>query len=83
MIATLATLPVHPESVPIKMLVRAAVTPLADAAPLDPIEFACTIVVARIAMPRSMVRLSGRSCNRSPPLPHYRNDASSRASRLL
>jgi biotin synthase len=58
MIATLANLPVHPESVPINMLVRVAGTPLADAPTLDPIEFVRTIAVARIAMPRSVVRLS-------------------------
>jgi biotin synthase len=58
MIQTLANLPVHPESVPINMLVRVAGTPLAEAAPLDTIEFVRTIAVARITMPRSMVRLS-------------------------
>jgi biotin synthase len=58
MIQTLANLPVHPESVPINMLVRVAGTPLADAAPLHPIEFVRTIAAARITMPRSMVRLS-------------------------
>ena len=58
MIQTLANLPVHPESVPINMLVRVAGTPLADAAPLDTIEFVRTIAVARITMARSMVRLS-------------------------
>jgi biotin synthase len=58
MIAALANLPAHPESVPINMLVRVGGTPLADATPLDPIEFVRTIAVARIAMPRSMVRLS-------------------------
>jgi len=58
MIQTLANLPVHPESVPINMLVRVAGTPLADAPPLDTIEFVRTIAVARITMPRSMVRLS-------------------------
>jgi biotin synthase len=58
MIATLAALPVHPESVPINMLVRVAGTPLADQPPLDPFEFVRTIAVARITMPRSMVRLS-------------------------
>ena len=58
MIETLANLPAHPESVPINMLVRVAGTPLADIPPLDPIEFVRTIAVARIAMPRSMVRLS-------------------------
>jgi biotin synthase len=58
MVATLANLPVHPESVPINMLVRVAGTPLADAPALDPLEFVRTVAVARIAMPRSMVRLS-------------------------
>jgi biotin synthase len=58
MIVSLASLPVHPESVPINMLVKVAGTPLADAGALDPIEFVRTIAVARIAMPRSVVRLS-------------------------
>lgn len=58
MIAALANLPVQPESVPINMLVRVAGTPLADAPALDPLEFVRTIAVARITMPRSMVRLS-------------------------
>jgi biotin synthase len=58
MIVALATLPVHPESVPINLLVRVAGTPLADAPPLDAIEFVRTVAVARIAMPASMVRLS-------------------------
>ncbi len=58
MIVSLASLPVHPESVPINMLVRVAGTPLAEEAALDPIEFVRTIAVARIAMPRSVVRLS-------------------------
>jgi biotin synthase len=58
MIATLASLPVHPESVPINMLVKVAGTPLDNEAALDPIEFVRTIAVARIAMPRSVVRLS-------------------------
>src|SRR5206468_5087653 len=62
MIVALANLPVHPESVPINMLVRVEGTPLAsDAAGravLDPIDFVRTIAVARITMPKSMVRLS-------------------------
>jgi biotin synthase len=58
MIATLASLPAHPESVPINMLVRVAGTPLADQPPLDPFEFVRTIAVARVTMPRSVVRLS-------------------------
>ena len=58
MIATLASLPVHPESVPINMLVQVAGTPLATGAALDPLDFVRTIAVARITMPNSVVRLS-------------------------
>ncbi|HYP11863.1 MAG TPA: biotin synthase BioB [Xanthobacteraceae bacterium] len=58
MIAALASLPAHPESVPINMLVRVAGTPLGDQPALDPFEFVRTIAVARITMPRSVVRLS-------------------------
>ena len=60
MVHALATLPVHPESVPINLLVQVEGTPLAGekSAALDPIEFVRTIAVARITMPRSMVRLS-------------------------
>jgi len=55
---TLATLPVHPESVPINQLVRVPGTPLNNAPPLDPFDFVRTIAVARILMPRAHVRLS-------------------------
>jgi len=55
---TLATLPAHPDSVPINRLVRVAGTPLAEEKELDPFEFVRTIAVARIVMPQSMVRLS-------------------------
>jgi biotin synthase len=58
MIVTLASLPEHPESVPINMLVRVAGTPLASESSLEPLEFVRTIAVARITMPRSVVRLS-------------------------
>jgi biotin synthase len=58
MIAVLATLPVHPESVPINMLVQVAGTPLAALGKLDPIDFVRAIAVTRIAMPASIVRLS-------------------------
>jgi biotin synthase len=58
MIATLASLPAHPESVPVNMLVRVEGTPLGGNAALDPLEFVRTIAVARIAMPASVVRLS-------------------------
>jgi biotin synthase len=55
---TLATLPSHPESVPINQLVRVAGTPLADTAALDPFDFVRMVAVARILMPRAHVRLS-------------------------
>jgi biotin synthase len=58
MIATLASLPVHPESVPINMLVRVEGTPLAQTIAIEPLDFVRTIAVARITMPASMVRLS-------------------------
>jgi biotin synthase len=63
-IYTLATLPQHPESVPVNALVPVkgtvlgnmlADTPLAK---IDDIEFVRTVAAARITMPRSMVRLS-------------------------
>jgi biotin synthase len=54
----LANLPVHPESVPINMLVKVAGTPMAEQADLDPFEFIRTIAVARLMMPKSYVRLS-------------------------
>jgi biotin synthase len=58
MIATLAALPEHPESVPINLLVRVEGTPLARNDDVDPIEFVRTIAAARITMPASVVRLS-------------------------
>jgi biotin synthase len=58
MLVTLANLPVHPESVPINMLVHVAGTPLADAPKLDPLDFVRTIAVARICLLASVVRLS-------------------------
>jgi biotin synthase len=58
MIVALATLPVHPESVPINMLMRVEGTPLGGSQPIDPLDFVRTIAVARITMPASMVRLS-------------------------
>jgi len=58
MIVTLATLPAHPESVPINLLVRVAGVPLAEEASLDPFDLVRTVAVARITMPRSVVRLS-------------------------
>jgi len=58
LLQTLANLPSHPDSVPINRLVQVAGTPLDGTAELDPFEFVRTIAVARLLMPRSMVRLS-------------------------
>lgn len=58
MLHTLATLPEHPQSVPINMLVKVEGTPFAGLQDLDTLEFVRTIAVARILMPRSYVRLS-------------------------
>lgn len=65
----LATLPEHPESVPINALVAVEGTPLGDAAAdeevesdnianVDAFDMARMIATARIVMPRTMVRLS-------------------------
>jgi biotin synthase len=58
LIAALANLDPYPESVPINQLVKVPGTPLADAPDLDPLEFVRTIAVTRIAMPKTVVRLS-------------------------
>ena len=58
MLVTLANLPEPPESVPINMLIPIPGSRLADAEPVDPIEFVRTIALARILMPRTHVRLS-------------------------
>jgi biotin synthase len=55
---TLATLPQHPESVPINQLVQVEGTPLNGLPPLDPLELVRTIATARLLMPRSYLRLS-------------------------
>lgn len=63
-IHALATLERHPESVPVNALVPVKGTVLGDIlhdvpdAKIDDIEFVRTVAVARITMPRSMVRLS-------------------------
>jgi biotin synthase len=58
MLRTLALLRPQPESVPINALVPAEGTPLADRAPVPPIELVRMIATARILMPKSRVRLS-------------------------
>jgi biotin synthase len=58
LIAQLAGLDPYPESVPINNLVQVEGTPLHGTEPIDPLEFVRTIAVARITMPKAMVRLS-------------------------
>ncbi len=55
---TLATLPAHPDSLPINDLMPIPGTPLGDSEPLDGLEFVRTIAVARLVCPKSVVRLS-------------------------
>ena len=54
----LANLPEHPESVPINNLVQVEGTPLHGTERLDPLELVRCIAVARVLMPRSVIRLS-------------------------
>jgi len=68
LLQTLANLPAHPESVPINRLVQVEGTPLAGTALLDPFEFVRTIAVARLLMPKSMVRLSAGRAEMSDEL---------------
>lgn len=58
MLHTLATLPEHPDSVPINALVRVKGTPLENNAKTDHWDMVRMIATARILMPRTMVRLS-------------------------
>ena len=58
LLVQLANQEIHPESVPINMLVRVEGTPLAQGDSVDPHEFVRLIATARIMMPKSMVRLS-------------------------
>lgn len=68
LLQTLANLPEHPGSVPINRLVQVQGTPLHGTALLDPFEFVRTIAVARILMPKSVVRLSAGRAEMSEEL---------------
>ncbi len=68
LLQTLANLSEHPGSVPINRLVQVAGTPLHGTALLDPFEFVRTIAVARILMPKSVVRLSAGRAEMSEEL---------------
>ena len=58
LLMALANLPAHPQSVPINLLVQVEGTPMAEMETLDPLDFVRTSAVARLMMPKSMVRLS-------------------------
>jgi len=64
---TLATLPAHPESVPINALVAVKGTPLEDQKPVEIWEMVRMIGTARIVMPKAMVRLSAGRVRFSMP----------------
>lgn len=58
LLQTLATLPEHPESVPVNALVRVKGTPLESQPKVSVWEMVRMIATARIVMPASMIRLS-------------------------
>ncbi len=62
LLQALATLPEHPDSLPVNALVPVAGTPLGEKVrregEIDPIEFVRTVAVARLVCPASVVRLS-------------------------
>jgi biotin synthase len=67
MLKTLATLPDHPESVPINALVRVKGTPLEDNPKVDIWDMVRMIATARLLMPKTMVRLSAGRTEMSIP----------------
>ena len=67
MLHTLATLPEHPESVPVNALVRIKGTPLENNPKVDIWDMVHMIATARILMPKAMVRLSAGRAEMSIP----------------
>jgi biotin synthase len=65
MIATLASLSAHPESVPINLLMQVEGTPVSKGQRTDPLDFIRVVAAARITMPASVVRLSAGRENMS------------------
>ncbi|MFY0686864.1 MAG: biotin synthase BioB [Cyclobacteriaceae bacterium] len=65
MIHTLATMPQHPESVPVNALVAVEGTPLENQPKVPVWDMARMIATARIAMPKAQVRLSAGRVNMS------------------
>ena len=58
LLQALATLPAHPDSLPVNDLMPIQGTPLADSPPVDALEFIRVIAVARLVCPKTVVRLS-------------------------
>ncbi|MCD1618020.1 biotin synthase BioB [Salipiger marinus] len=59
MLVTLATLPAHPDSVPVNLWTKVEGVPVQSrAAPVDPFALVRCVALARILMPASVVRLS-------------------------
>jgi biotin synthase len=54
----LATLPAHPESLPVNALVPIPGTPLGESTPVDGLEFVRTVAVARLVCPKAVVRIA-------------------------
>ena len=54
----LATMPAHPESLPVNALVPIPGTPLGDSMPVDGLEFVRTVAVARLVCPKAVVRIA-------------------------
>ena len=54
----LATLPEHPQSLPINDLMPIPGTPLGGSTPVEPLEFVRMIAVARLVCPKSVVRIA-------------------------
>jgi biotin synthase len=66
LLQTLATLPEHPESVPVNALVANSGTPLESSKPVAIWDMCRMIATARVVMPRTMVRLSAGRVSLSP-----------------
>ena len=58
LLQALATLPAHPDSLPINDLMPIPGTPLGDSQAVDGLEFVRMIAVARLVCPKAVVRLS-------------------------
>jgi biotin synthase len=58
LLQALASLPAHPDSVPINRLVQVEGTPLGGSTPVDGLEFVRMIAVARLVCPKSVVRIA-------------------------